>query len=251
MRHVVVAILALVSSPLAPARAGTPASPPAPGAHDPANPPIDCPLHRKGVSADTLRPFAETEKYIEFLERPDRARWQRPEAVVAALHLTGAETVADVGAGSGYFTFRFAKALPRGKVIAIDIDPEMVRHVHHKVLSEGISNVEVVLSDAADPAVSAAADVVFLCDVVHHVAGREAWLRRLFSEMRPGARLVVVEFKEGRLPQGPPEAVKIPRAQLTALLRGAGFVLEADDPKLLPYQTFLVLEKPVQPGAAR
>src|SRR6185369_50880 len=106
---------------------------PAPSAHDPANPPIDCPLHQKGVEAGALRPFAETEKYIEFLERPDRAAWQKPDEVTAALHLSGSETLVDVGAGSGYFTFRFAKALPHGKVIATDIDPEMIRHVHHKV----------------------------------------------------------------------------------------------------------------------
>jgi SAM-dependent methyltransferase len=220
-------------------------SAPAPRAHDSSGPPpIDCPLHKKGVSADALRPFPETEKYIEFLERPDRARWQRPDEVVAALHLAGTETVSDVGAGSGYFTFRFARALPRGKVIAIDVDPEMVRHVHHKVLSEKITNVDAVLADPKDPTVSAAADVVFVCDVIHHVDGREAWLRRMFAQMKPGARLVVVEFKEGELPEGPPEAVKIPKAQLTAMLRDAGFLLKADDPGLLPYQTFLVLEKP-------
>ena len=79
----------------------------------PAETPIDCPLHAKGVHTGDLRPFAETEKYIEFLERPDRAEWQKPDAVVRALRLQGTETVADVGAGSGYFTFRFAKALPR------------------------------------------------------------------------------------------------------------------------------------------
>jgi ubiquinone/menaquinone biosynthesis C-methylase UbiE len=212
--------------------------------------PIDCPLHAKGVSADTLRPFAATEEYIEFLERKDRADWQRPDAVVAALRLAGTETVADVGAGSGYFTFRLARALPRGKVIAIDVDPEMVRHVHHKVLTEGPPNVEAVLSTPEDPSVSAKADVVFICDVVHHVADRAAWLRKLFVEMRPGAKLVVIEFKEGKLPEGPPEAVKIPKATLTTLLRDAGFVLAADDPKLLPYQTFLVFERPARAGAA-
>ena len=216
----------------------------APGVPDPAAPPIDCPLHKKGVSADRLRPFAETEEYIAFLERPDRARWQKPDEVVAALHLTGNETVADVGAGSGYFTFRFARALPRGKVIAIDVDPEMVRHVHHKVLSDKISNVEAVLADPRDPTVSREADVVFVCDVIHHVEDRDAWLRRMFSEMKPGAKLVVIEFREGPLPVGPPEAVKIPKAKVTAMLRDAGFSLRLDDPKLLPYQTFLVFEKP-------
>jgi SAM-dependent methyltransferase len=216
----------------------------APVVHDPANPPIDCPLHKKGVSTDALRPFAETEKYIEFLERSDRARWQKPDEVVAALHLAGTETLADVGAGSGYFTFRFAKALPKGTVVATDIDPEMVRHIHHKVLAEGIDNVRVVLADPKDPTVDPTADVVFVCDVIHHVDRRDAWLRRMFTEMKGGAKLVVVEFKEGELPEGPPESVKIPKAKLTAMFGAAGFTLANDDPKLLPYQTFLVFEKP-------
>ena len=136
--------------------------------------PIDCPLHAKGVHPADLKPFAETEKYIEFLERPDRAEWQKPDAVVAALGLKGNETITDVGAGSGYFTFRFAKALPRGKVVATDIDPEMIRHIHHKVLTESIPNVGVVLADAADPTVPSNTDVVFITDVLHHVSNRDA-----------------------------------------------------------------------------
>jgi ubiquinone/menaquinone biosynthesis C-methylase UbiE len=191
-----------------------------------------------------MRPFEETEKYIAFLERADRAAWQKPDQVVKALRLRGRETVEDVGAGSGYFTFRFAKALPEGKVIATDIDPEMVRHIHHKVLTEGALNVTAVLTTPDDPGIAPEADVVFIADVIHHVANREPWLRRGFSEMKPGAKLVVVEFNEGKLPEGPPESVKIPKAKLIALVEGAGFKLVADDPKLLPFQTFLSFERP-------
>ncbi|MBN2195343.1 MAG: hypothetical protein JW751_21170 [Polyangiaceae bacterium] len=93
--------------------------------HDPAHPPIDCPLRKQGIDPGHLRPFDDIAKYIEFLERPDRAQWQKPDAVVAALDLGGDEVVFDVGAGSGYFSFRFAKAAPQGKVIAGDTEPEM------------------------------------------------------------------------------------------------------------------------------
>ena len=71
----------------------------------------------------------------------------------------------------------------------------MVRHIHHRVMTEKIDNVLVVLADPRDPTVSAAADVVFVCDVIHHVEGREAWLRTTFSEMKPGAKLVVIEAR--------------------------------------------------------
>jgi ubiquinone/menaquinone biosynthesis C-methylase UbiE len=136
--------------------------------------------------------------------------------------------------------------LPRGKVIATDIDPEMIRHIHHKALSDHITNVQAVLADPKDPSVDPRADVLFVCDVIHHVDGREAWLKKLAAETKPGAKLVVVEFKEGKLPEGPPEAVKIPKARLVSLLETAGFLLQADRPDLLPYQTFLTFTKPAR-----
>ena len=105
------------------------------------NPPIDCPLRKQGITPHDLKPFEDTQKYIDFLERSDRAVWQKPDAVIRELHLLGAEKIADVGAGSGYFTFRFARALPEGKVYAIDIAPEMLRHIHHKAMTEGMNNV--------------------------------------------------------------------------------------------------------------
>jgi len=223
-----------------PARAGTPPAAAAPHA----DAPIDCPLHAKQVDPSSLRPFAETEKWIQFLEKPERAAWQKPDEVVAAMGLAGAETLVDVGAGSGYFAFRFSKVLPRGKVIATDVDPEMVRHMHRKVMTEHVGNVTVVLASPDDPSIDPAADVVFVCNVIHHVEQREAWLRRAFAEMRPGARLVVLEFKDGKLPEGPPEAAKIPTARLVEMLRHAGFAPVADRPDLLPYQTFLTFAKP-------
>jgi 2-polyprenyl-3-methyl-5-hydroxy-6-metoxy-1,4-benzoquinol methylase len=212
--------------------------------HDPAHPPIDCPLRKAGIDPNHLRPFEDVEKYIAFLERPDRAIWQKPDEIVAALGLTGVETVVDLGAGSGYFTFRLAKALPQGRVVAADIEPEMIRHIHHKVTSEGIRNVEASLIQPDDPGIPADADLVFVCDVLHHVPDRAAWLGKVAAEMHPGAKLVLVEFKEGNLPEGPPESVKITRAQTLDLMAGAGLVLASERADLLPYQTFLVFRKP-------
>jgi SAM-dependent methyltransferase len=210
---------------------------------DLAVPTIDCPLRKAGVNPQHLKPFDDVQKYVAFLERPDRAAWQKPDEVVRALHLTGNEIVADVGAGSGYFTFRFAAALPQGRVVATDIEPEMTRYIHHKAMTEGIRNVEPVLASADDPKVPATADLVFVCDVLHHVQNRDAWLRRLHDQMKPDARLVLVEFKEGDLPEGPPAALKIPREEILRLLRDTGFVLIGEEKDLLPYQMFLVFRK--------
>ena len=212
--------------------------------HDPAHPPIDCPLRKAGVDPAHMRPFEDTERYIAFLDRTDRAVWQKPDEVVAALGLRGGETVVDLGAGSGYFTFRLAKALPHGKVIAADSDAEMIRHIHHKAMTEGVHNVQPVLIEPADPAIPPEADLVFVCDVLHHVPDRMAWLRRLTAEMKSGAWLVLIEFREGKLPEGPPESVKIPRAQMIAMAGAAGLAFTVERPDLLPYQLFLVFRKP-------
>ncbi len=204
---------------------------------------IDCPLRKAGVDPSQLRPFAEVEKYIAFLDRPERTAWQKPDEVVRAIGLRGNETVYDLGAGSGYFSFGLARAVPRGKVVAGDLEPEMIRHIHHRAMAEGVTNLSPVIIKAEDPQVPGAADVVFVCDVLHHVQGREAWLKRVASEMKPGARFVLIEFKEGKLPEGPPESVKIPRGRLVEMVSQSGLRFESERPELLPYQVFLVFRK--------
>jgi 2-polyprenyl-3-methyl-5-hydroxy-6-metoxy-1,4-benzoquinol methylase len=114
----------------------------------------------------------------------------------------------------------------------------------HRALAEGVANLEARLIQPDDPGAAAGADLVFLCDVLHHVAEREAWLNKLAAAMQPGARLALIEFKAGELPEGPPEAAKIGREALLALLAGAGFTLSEDHAALLPYQEFLVFRRP-------
>jgi ubiquinone/menaquinone biosynthesis C-methylase UbiE len=191
-----------------------------------------------------LRPFAEVADYIAFLERPDRAARQKPETVIAALELKGSETVVDLGAGSGYFSFRLARLLPRGQVIAADTEPEMIRHIHHKAQTSGVRNLRPVLIQADKPEIPNQADAVFICDVLHHVSDRTGWLSKVVQQMKPGARLALIEFKEGPLPEGPPESLKIPRAQLVELGTAAGLILDSEKSSLLPYQTYLIFRKP-------
>jgi ubiquinone/menaquinone biosynthesis C-methylase UbiE len=200
-------------------------------------------LREAGINPHALKPFEDAEKYISFLERPDRAVWQKPDALVSALGLTGNETVADVGAGSGYFSFRFAKALPRGKVVAIDVAPEMIRHIHHRAMSEGVTNVQVIMGDADDPRVPADAGLIFVCDVLHHVKNRPVWLSNLHREVGNGAKLVVVEFKQGDLPEGPPASRKLARDEVVRLVSASGFSLASENETLLPYQYVLTFQK--------
>ena len=206
-------------------------------------PHIDCPLRKQGINPNALMPFEDTEKYIRFFERSDRAVWQKPDEIIKELHLTVSEKIADIGAGSGYFTFRFARAVPEGKVYAIDISPEMLRHIHHRTMTDKTANVEVIIATPDNPHVPADADLVFICDVIHHVADQKAWLAKVSSQMRTGAKLVVVEFKEGDLPEGPPEKIKISKSRLISMITEQNFILDVDKSNLLPYQTLLLFSR--------
>ena len=83
--------------------------------HDPAHPPIDCPLRRQGIDPGSLKPFEQMEAYINFLEQESRQVWQKPQEVVEAMRLNGNERVLDLGAGSGYFSFPIAQKLTNGR----------------------------------------------------------------------------------------------------------------------------------------
>ena len=204
---------------------------------------IDCPLRKKGIVHDHRKPFKHTDKYIDFLERKDRIKWQNPDAVIERLNFRGDEKIADIGAGSGYFSFPFASAVPQGKVYAIDIEPEMIRYIHHKAMMNDIKNIEVILAEPDDPKVPADSDIVFICDVLHHVEHKLLWLKKIYSEMKKGAKLILIEFKEGDIPKGPPEQIKISQNEIITMVINAGFATISADNKLLPYQTFLVFEK--------
>ncbi len=212
-------------------------------AEEPDLPPIECPLRKAGIDRTKLKPFEEVDTYIQFLERPDRSKWQKPDEVVESLGLTGSELVVDLGAGSGYFTFRLSKALPQGGVIAIDTQPEMVRHVHRKVITGEWPNVRARVGKADDPGLPTDADLVFVCDVLLHVPKKVEWLRRIHSEMKKGAKLILIDFREGDLPEGPPELIKVPKAEVVQMCKQAGFRLQEDRSELLPHQNYLVFVK--------
>jgi len=205
--------------------------------------PIDCPLRKHGIDPGKMKPFEETAKYIEFLEREDRSSWQKPDDVVKKIGLKENHIISDVGAGSGYFSFRFSEKVPQGKVYAIDVEPEMIRHIHHRAMEKEIKNIETVLSEYDNPKVPNDSDIVFICDVLHHVQKREEWFAKLFSQMKSGSKLIILDFKSGELPEGPPEKVKITYEEIKELAVNAGFSFEFIDNDILPYQFYMQFSK--------
>jgi arsenite methyltransferase len=186
-------------------------------------------------------PPEATSEYIRILEDPGREKWQEPDRVVKALGLRPGESVADLGAGSGYFTVRLAKAVgPSGKVFAVDINPGMLAHIRQRAKEEGLKNLTTVLADPHDPKLPArSVDLIFICDTLHHITDRGSYYPLLARALKPGGRLVDVDFQKRPLPLGPPLGMKIARSALIEEVKPAGFRL-VKEYDFLPYQYFLV-----------
>jgi ubiquinone/menaquinone biosynthesis C-methylase UbiE len=179
--------------------------------------------------------------YIASLDDPARDAYQKPDEVLKALALRPGETIADIGAGSGYFALRFARAVgPAGRVYAVDVSPDMVRHLNRRLRDEKVANVVTILSDPDDPLLpDASVDRVVVVDTWHHVEERARYLGLLRRILRPGGQVVHIDFVKKELPVGPPVAMKIAREDLVREMEAAGFRLAAEH-TFLPYQYFLV-----------
>ncbi len=132
-------------------------------------------------------------------ERGGRDSWQQTARVVEALGLEPGDRVADVGAGSGYFTVPLARAVgPSGRVYAVDVDAEMNEFLEERLAEEGLDNVEVVLGELDDPLLpDGGIDLVFTSNTYHHIQERSAYFRRVQADLAPGGRVAVIDF-DGR-----------------------------------------------------
>ena len=190
-------------------------------------------------------PPRSADEYAKVLENPQRDAWQKPEDVLRALNLRRDEVIADIGAGSGYFTRRFASSA--GRVFAVDIDPKLVEMVR----KNAPANVDAILAAPDDPRLPAGGvDTIFICDVLHHIGvdhgesaakgigARAAYYQKLARALKPGGRIVIVDFYKKELPVGQPVSMKLSEEEVIAELKAAGFrVARWHD--FLPHQYFV------------
>lgn len=174
-------------------------------------------------------------------EGVNRDQWQQPDRVVATLKIQPGATVADLGSGSGYFTFKLAEAVgPGGKVYAVDIDSDMIGMVGKTAKEKGIGNIEPILARPDDPLLpKSTIDLIFTSNTYHHIENRVAYFANLRQTLRPGGRLAIIELDgrswiEGLLSHSTPkETIKREMEQ-------AGYALERDS-DFLDRQSFLLL----------
>jgi len=186
--------------------------------------------------------FQDTAHWAQVFESPVREEWQKPGQVVSALHLKPGETVVDIGAGTGYFTRRLARAVgPSGKAIGLDIEPGMIEYMQADAKKLNLSNYDARLVKPDDPHLPLrSADVIFFCDVLHHIESRVAYLTKLRPALKPGGRVAVIDFRK-TAPVGPPVGMRIPREEMIEQFKDAGFRVVGEY-QFLPYQYYLEFE---------
>ncbi|MEK7469936.1 MAG: class I SAM-dependent methyltransferase [Planctomycetota bacterium] len=198
--------------------------------------------HRGGGPAHHGHSFADVENWVARFEGPERDAWQKPEEVVRALGLAPAARVAEIGAGTGYFAVRLARAVPRGQVWGVDLEPNMVRHLEARAAREGLANLTAALASAEDPRLPEPVDVLLVANTYHHLEARPAYFARVATALAPGGRLVIIDFRKGDLPVGPPDEMKLAPEVVRSELELSGLVQTAEE-SFLPHQYFLVFRK--------
>jgi len=187
--------------------------------------------------------FEDIDRWVAEFESPERDRLQKPDEVVEALKLRPSDRIADIGAGTGYFTRRFAKAAGEGTVFAVDLEPNMLRYIARRARTEGQRNVVPVLALPESPMLPpGSVDLIFICNTIHHIENRAAYYQLLRESLAPAGRLAIVDFrKDAELEEGPPLEMRLDRKELERELSQAGFRL-VEEHGFLPDQYFVVFQ---------
>ncbi len=186
------------------------------------------------------------ESLVADYESKDRIIWQKPDLVISLLGDIKDKTVADIGAGTGYFAFRLVPVA--GKVIAVDIDPRFISFmdsVVSRLPEEYRRRFETRLAKPHDPMLSAEeADAVIIVNTYGYLQQRVAYLKTLLAGMKPKATLLIIDFKKNSLPIGPSSEFKVALAEVVRELEAAGFQSVKVDRVSLDYQYIVIAQKP-------
>jgi len=185
---------------------------------------------------------------LGLLETPDRDQWQKPEMIMDELQIAEGSTVADLGAGSGWFTLRLARRVgPNGVVFAEDIQPEMIEVVSRAVQRENLTNVKPILGTPNDPRLPPGLDAVLIVGVYREMddpprADPVVLLRNVVRSLKPQGRVGVVDFKPGAGGPGPAPEERVSTDAVIATARAAGLTLIKQE-EVPPFMFLLVFSR--------
>lgn len=198
--------------------------------------------------ATSKRRFDDVEHWTKVFDDPERDAWQRPAEVVEKLRLNEGMRVADLGAGTGYFSRRLAQAVgPSGTVYAVETEPALVAHLRERAEREGSANLVPILASFDNPRLPrGAVDVLLIVDTYHHIDARLTYFERVKALLAPNGRVAIIDWKKKELPVGPALDHKLAREQVVEEMKRAGYAL-TEESRDLPHQYFLIFTNPAQP----
>lgn len=176
---------------------------------------------------------------------PRRLEWQKSGKVIDYLLVKQGDTIADIGAGTGFFSLLFAQRVGKnGLVYAVDVDENMVKHLEKRAKREGLNNIKSILAPTNDPLLpKSSADLIFICDTYMFIENRAQYLVRLRDSLKSNGHLAIISFnRKAEIPAAPPPHKMISREKTIQEAEKAGFALEAEY-FFLPYQDFMVFVK--------
>ncbi|MBI4889774.1 MAG: class I SAM-dependent methyltransferase [Acidobacteria bacterium] len=176
--------------------------------------------------------------YAKAFDNPERDQWQKPEEVIAALDLKPGQAVADIGAGTGYFSIRLARSKAAPAVFAVDIEPSMLDYIQKRAEQEGLRNVRTVEGGERSPNLPEPVDCVLMVNTYHHIADRPGYFRNVGKLLKPGGRVAIIDYRKGGT-MGPAREHRFTAEEITAEMAKAGYTLAAR-PGFLPNQEFLI-----------
>jgi ubiquinone/menaquinone biosynthesis C-methylase UbiE len=180
---------------------------------------------------------------LGMLEGPDRDAWQRPEQVMDALLIAEGSSVADIGAGGGWFTIRLADRVgPNGVVYAEDIQPQMLEAIKRRVARAQLTWVVAIAGTASNPRLPAPVDAALIVDTYHEMEQPRVVLRNIAAALKPEGRIGIVEFKKDGWGPGPPMDERMDPERIIADAEAAGLRLVSKE-TFLRYQYMLVFSR--------
>lgn len=180
-----------------------------------------------------------------WLERDSREREEKPDLTVQNLDLQTDDVVADIGAGTGYFSFRIARQVPQGKVYAVDIQPEMLEAIATRKQKRDITNIETVLGEEDNPNLPpGSVDLAFMVDAYHEFAYPREMMEGIVEALKPGGRVILLEYRQENPMITIKPLHKMTQKQVKKELKAVGLKWQ-ETKQFLPEQHFLVFSKPV------